>query len=220
MASDATLEMASQTYLRLLALMTIVVTSVAAQRSVTPPDMANGLVVVPLHEAEEHLLEHKPPTYPPLAKLAKIEGEVRLTLQVNSNGTVVSVMPMSGHPLLVQASIDAAKQYRYRPFEVGGMPANALVDALVSFSLFVPTPHVPFPDVLNISLVGMEYDEGRFRLRVSGSGRVEYTGISYVLVEGKHERWIEPEEVFQLVDAFRKADFFRLAMITLQVLAT
>jgi ankyrin repeat protein len=47
-------------------------------------------------------------------------------------------------------------------------------------------------------------------LRVTGNGIVEYEGTEFVVIEGKHERRIEPEEVQQLIEVFRKADFFSL----------
>ena len=56
----------------------------------------------------------------------------------------------------------------------------------------------------------MEYGNPWVKLRVSGSGAVEYDGERYVVVEGKHQRHIAPEDVRELLDAFRRADFFSL----------
>ena len=127
------------------------------------PNKTNDLPVIRLDEAEQHLIERTPPKYPPLARVANIRGDVHLTLEVDSNGAVIRVVQSSGHPLLVYAASDAAKQYRYRPFELNGVPADVLVEAVVSFSPPVP-PHVPFPEVSDSSSVLIEYNNGRFEL--------------------------------------------------------
>jgi TonB family protein len=191
--------------------MSLVGTCAIAQTNQSLPERVSDLPTIPLDQAQQHLIEHKPPTYPPLAKAAKIEGDVRLTLQVDSSGAVVRVVPFSGNPLLIQSAIDTVKQYRYRPFELNDAPADVLVDAIVSFSLYVPTSSVPFPEIADMGSVVMEYDNGWIKLRVSGNGTAEYNGTRFVVVEGKHKRHIDPDEVQQLIEAFRKADFFSLS---------
>lgn len=50
--------------------------------------------------------------YPQLAKIAHIQGEVELEVAVNAQaGTVMQVTPVSGHPILRLASIEAAKNW-------------------------------------------------------------------------------------------------------------
>ena len=48
------------------------------------------------------------PVYPPLAKQARITGDVELTLEVKADGSVESAIVVSGHPLLKQAAVDSA----------------------------------------------------------------------------------------------------------------
>jgi len=197
-------------YLRLLAVSLCLGTSLIAQTLPAPSDKTNDLPVVRLDEAEQHLIERTPPKYPPLARQANIRGDVRLTLEVNSNGAVIRVIQSSGHPLLIQAASDAAKQYRYRPFEMNGVAADVLVEAVVSFGPPVPQ-HVPFPEVRDSSSVLIEYNGGRLDLLVHGNGIVEYKGIGGVVVEGKHQRRISAEEIHELLEALRQADFFSLS---------
>jgi len=199
-------------YVRVLAVVMIIGTPVIAQTRPVLPDRGDEHTAIPLDEAEQHLIERKEPIYPAIAKAAKVEGAVRLTLEVNSDGAVIRVAHSSGPLLLVRAASEAAGQYRYRPFEVNGAPADVLVEAIVSFSLpgEAPAVPVPFPEVTNIDSVVMEYNDGRVSLRVSGDGNVEYNGTSGVVVEGKHRRKIQAEEVKQLLEAFRRADFFSL----------
>ena len=47
------------------------------------------------------------PDYPPLARQTRISGTVRLHAIIAKNGTVEQLEVMSGHPLLVQAALDA-----------------------------------------------------------------------------------------------------------------
>ena len=56
----------------------------------------------------------------------------------------------------------------------------------------------------------MEYDDGWFSVRLNGNGIVEYNGKEGVLIEGKHERRITAEEVQDVLQAFRAADFYSL----------
>jgi uncharacterized protein len=165
---------------------------------------------IPLNEAEQHLVEHNTPTYPPIARAAGIEGAVRLTLEVNPSGEVVRVIESSGPPLLLRSASDAAERNRYRPFVINGEPADVQVEAVVNFQMHVTTPPVPFPEIPDISLVLIEYHDGSVHIRVSGNGIVEYEGRGTGVVEGKHKREISKEEVQQLLEAFRKADFFSL----------
>src|ERR1700760_4778151 len=55
------------------------------------------------------------PNYPPLARQTRISGTVRLHAIIAKNGTVEQLEVMSGHPLLVQAALDAVRQWRYQP---------------------------------------------------------------------------------------------------------
>jgi TonB family protein len=184
----------------------IAATSANAQTVSTPPH----LPTIPADEAEQHLVERIPADYPPIAKVANVEGDVRLTLEVDQSGGVVRVVTSSGPALLRRAAETAAEHYHYRPFEVNGRPADVLVEAVVNFRLHVPTPPVPFPEVKDIKSVRFEYTDGSIDIRVSGDGRVEYDGQGTGVVEGKHKRQIKAEEVQLLLDAFRDANFFSL----------
>lgn len=54
-----------------------------------------------------------PPKYPPLARTARISGDVKLELQLRQDGTVSSVRVISGHPLLAPAAIESAKASQF-----------------------------------------------------------------------------------------------------------
>lgn len=193
-------------YSLILALALFAGTSAVAQIAPGPSNLKS----IPLAEAEEHLIEHNAPAYPPIAKAARVEGVVRLTLEINQRGEVVRIIESSGPALLRQAAAEAAAHYRYRPFEVNGALADVLVEAVVNFQLHVQSPHVPFPEVTQIGSVVFEYNDGSSDIRVRGNGVVEYSGRGVGVIDGEHKRRIKPEEIQQLLDSFRTADFFSL----------
>ncbi len=53
------------------------------------------------------------PTYPPLARAAHIEGEVRLEFVLNRDGDPSSVTVISGHPMLVPATVATVKTWKF-----------------------------------------------------------------------------------------------------------
>ena len=53
------------------------------------------------------------PVYPELAKKMNISGTVKVEVTVNPSGHVVSARAIGGHPLLIDASVNAAKQFKY-----------------------------------------------------------------------------------------------------------
>src|SRR5215813_3106251 len=53
------------------------------------------------------------PHYPDLARLAKMQGTARLEVLIARDGTIKDIKVLGGSPLLVQASVDAVKQWRY-----------------------------------------------------------------------------------------------------------
>jgi TonB family protein len=59
------------------------------------------------------LTKLSPPIYPPLARQARINGEVDLKLGIRPDGTVGSVCVISGHPMLSQVAMESAQQSQF-----------------------------------------------------------------------------------------------------------
>ena len=57
------------------------------------------------------------PKYPPLARQARITGDVDLIITIRRDGSVESAAVVSGHPMLKQAALDSAQRSQ---FECGG----------------------------------------------------------------------------------------------------
>jgi protein TonB len=84
---------------------------------------------------EAQLLSQVPPVYPPLARQARIQGNVVLHVIIGPDGRVKEITLISGHPLLVQAAIDAVRQWRYKTTMLNGFPVAAGTTATVTFTL-------------------------------------------------------------------------------------
>ncbi len=84
----------------------------------------------------EGLLLHKvAPNYPPLAKTARIQGQVVLQAVISKNGTIEGLRVVSGHPMLAPSALDAVKQWKYRPYILNGEPVEVETQITVIFSL-------------------------------------------------------------------------------------
>ncbi|MCU1309856.1 MAG: TonB-like protein [Candidatus Angelobacter sp.] len=65
------------------------------------------------------------PAYPELAKKMNVVGVVKVELTVLPNGQVKSAKAIGGHPLLIDASVNAAKQFKY---EAGSDETKEIVE--------------------------------------------------------------------------------------------
>ena len=81
------------------------------------------------------LIYQPKPDYPPLAKMARIQGQVRLEAVISKDGTIQDLKVMSGHPLLVKAALDAVRQWRYQPTLLNGDPVEVITEIDVNFML-------------------------------------------------------------------------------------
>lgn len=84
---------------------------------------------------EGDLIQRVQPLYPPLAKQAHIQGRVTLRAVISRNGMIENLQVLSGHPMLVQAAMDAVKQWRYRPYSLNGETVEVETQITVNFAL-------------------------------------------------------------------------------------
>jgi periplasmic protein TonB len=75
------------------------------------------------------------PTYPSLAKSARIQGQVLLQALISKQGMIENLRVISGHPMLVTAAVQAVRQWRYRPYILNGEPVEVETQITVNFSL-------------------------------------------------------------------------------------
>jgi protein TonB len=82
-----------------------------------------------------NLINKITPQYPPLARQARIQGTVKLHAIIAKDGSIQELQQVSGHPLLIQAALDAVRQWRYRPTLLNGEPVEVDTTIDVIFSL-------------------------------------------------------------------------------------
>lgn len=70
-----------------------------------------------------------------MARAARIEGTVVLQAIISKQGTIENLKVVSGHPMLVQAAIDAVREWRYRPYILNNEPVEVETQITVNFSL-------------------------------------------------------------------------------------
>jgi periplasmic protein TonB len=75
------------------------------------------------------------PTYPPLARQARIQGTVVLQAQISKEGNIENLQLISGHPMLAPAAIEAVKQWKYKPYLLNGEPVEVETQVQVNFTL-------------------------------------------------------------------------------------
>ena len=81
------------------------------------------------------LVRKVPPVYPPLARQARIQGQVILQAQISKNGDIENLQLVSGHPMLAPAAIEAVKQWKYKPYLLNGEPVEVETTVQVNFTL-------------------------------------------------------------------------------------
>jgi protein TonB len=81
------------------------------------------------------LIHRVEPTYPTLARSARVQGDVVLSAVIDTNGQIQNLQLVSGHPMLVPAAISAVKQWRYKPYLLNGQPVEVETTITVIFTL-------------------------------------------------------------------------------------
>ncbi len=104
------------------------------QPSLKPP-RPNALMRISDGVLAGLLIRKVEPIYPPLARQARIQGEVVLQAIIGKDGTIQNLRVVSGHPMLVGAAVDAVRQWRYRPYLLNHEPVDVETQITVNFKL-------------------------------------------------------------------------------------
>lgn len=82
-----------------------------------------------------NILSKPEPSYPAIAKAARISGTVVLSATISKTGTIENLTVVSGPQMLSQAAIDAVRQWRYKPYLLNGEPVEVQTQVNVNFTL-------------------------------------------------------------------------------------
>jgi TonB family protein len=75
------------------------------------------------------------PVYPAEAVQQKIEGTVKLHAVIGTDGAIESVAQVSGPQMLVNASVNAVRNWKYSPTRMNGQPIETQEDISFVFRL-------------------------------------------------------------------------------------
>jgi TonB family protein len=91
-------------------------------------DVSSGVMAV-------NLLSAPRPSYPALASLTRMQGNVVMEAVISKDGTVEELHVIKGHRLLRGAAKNAVRNWRYRPYTIGGVPVEVATTVSVDFNL-------------------------------------------------------------------------------------
>lgn len=66
------------------------------------------------------------PAYPPIARAARVSGQVVVEVTIDEEGNVISARALSGHPLLQQSAVQAARGWKFKPTRLSGAPVKVI----------------------------------------------------------------------------------------------
>ena len=110
-----------------------VVQSTEQSSSGTPVRIAGDVIA-------GNILTKATPVYPDIAKAAKESGTVVLRAIISKEGTMKSLVVLSGPSMLQGAALDAVKQWTYKPYLLNGEPTEVDTTIMVNFTLNDSTP--------------------------------------------------------------------------------
>jgi TonB family protein len=109
--------------------------AISSRRSVPIPSGFNPETQSSKNLVSGRLLKRVDPAYPLEAMQQRIEGTVQLHAVIGDDGKVLSVEPVSGPPLLVEAAVSAVRQWRYGPSLSDGHRVQIQEDITLVFRL-------------------------------------------------------------------------------------
>jgi len=99
----------------------------------TPPAPSHPIRVS--HMDPGSLIYQVQPIYPPLARVARVEGPVVLAALISKDGTIENLRVLGGHPMLVRAAEEAVSKWRYHPYILNSEPVEVETQITVNFLL-------------------------------------------------------------------------------------
>jgi TonB family protein len=81
------------------------------------------------------LLNKVRPIYPPDAKAAGLQGTVKLRVVVAKDGTLKEIRDVTGPLPLIESTVQAVRQWTWKPTELDGAPVAVVTDIDVNYTL-------------------------------------------------------------------------------------
>lgn len=94
-----------------------------------------GPIVISKGVAQGLIVHQVLPQYPAIARAMRIGGTVLLQAVITRTGAIDKIRVLSGPAVLQQASIDAVRQWRFRPYLLNGEPVDVETTVSVVFTI-------------------------------------------------------------------------------------
>jgi periplasmic protein TonB len=102
---------------------------------VVQPKPKQGPVRISAGVAAGRLLAPIRPTYPAIARAARVQGTVVVEAIISRTGTIESLHVVSGPVMLQNAALEAIREARYRPYLLNGEPTEVQTTITVNFRM-------------------------------------------------------------------------------------
>ena len=86
--------------------------------------------------AEGLKIHSESPRYPREARAKGIQGDVILQATIDTKGNLTNIRVVSGEPILVKASLEAVRKWKYRPYVFNGEPVPVETTIKVQFHMY------------------------------------------------------------------------------------
>jgi TonB family protein len=100
-----------------------------------PASQVPGRVSVAPGVVQGLLIFKVAPTYPPSAKENHIQGQVVLHAVIGKDGILRELTALSGPAALIESSMDAVRQWRYKPYFLNGESVDVETQITVNYQL-------------------------------------------------------------------------------------
>jgi len=110
-------------------------TGIVAATAIAQPTATSGRIRISSGTVQANCISCPPPLYPSAAKAVRVSGTVVLDAVISTTGTIEKLQFVSGSPLLRNAAMDAARNWRYKPTILSGQPVEVQTEITVVFRL-------------------------------------------------------------------------------------
>jgi TonB family protein len=101
----------------------------------TPPSAPTQPKKISQGLLEGSVVKRRMPAYPPVARSMSAYGKVEVRIVISEAGQVIEATAISGHPALLRAAVDAAREWVYKPTTLNSVPIK--VETVLTFT-FAP----------------------------------------------------------------------------------
>lgn len=100
-----------------------------------PPEEDEPIVPFFALSEKPEVVRQSKPEYPELARKAGIEGRVTVKVLINTKGDVEKVEVVKGHPMLDDAAVESARQWKFKPGKQRDRTVKVWMNIPIDFKL-------------------------------------------------------------------------------------